>query len=319
MIHHVFACKSNIGDWLSAQGIQALLAPHPVTEYLCDEPFVAETLERLAQADAHDVIVIGGGGLLMDYFAPFWQGLVPIVERVPVCIWGVGYCDLKESDSRTAPAVLKRILRASQLTVVRDRLSHQLLADWQLPEPVACPATAVLHPPEAPGSGLLHVDHYDVVGSRVYETMAAMAQAFAARTGRAYRQTDNQIRDGDARELAERLERYVAADLVLTSRLHGCIIGLALGRKVMAVSGDRKLEAFMSEVGLASWVLDPKDVDHLPERLEALPSQPSVQDRLEMIRGANRSVAARIRGLTERLQAACHCAASSSTAGAMRA
>ena len=41
MIHHVFANRSNIGDWLSARGIQALLGPQRVMEHLCDEPFVA--------------------------------------------------------------------------------------------------------------------------------------------------------------------------------------------------------------------------------------------------------------------------------------
>ena len=40
MIHHVFANKSNIGDWLSAQGIQTLLHKYcgreKVLEHFCD-------------------------------------------------------------------------------------------------------------------------------------------------------------------------------------------------------------------------------------------------------------------------------------------
>ena len=51
MIHHVYANQSNVGDWLSARGIQSLLAPLTVTEHLCDEPFVPETLRKLAKAD----------------------------------------------------------------------------------------------------------------------------------------------------------------------------------------------------------------------------------------------------------------------------
>ena len=70
MIHHVFANRSNIGDWLSAIGIQALLAPCKVTEHLCDQPFVAGTLGELSTAGEGDLIVIGGGGLFMDYFEP---------------------------------------------------------------------------------------------------------------------------------------------------------------------------------------------------------------------------------------------------------
>src|ERR1043165_8456109 len=106
MIHHVFANKSNIGDWLSAQGIQRLLGV-PVIEHLCDEPFVPETLEALRELKANDLIVIGGGGLFMDYFVPFWEGFREIASRVPFCIWGVGYCHIKREDSRPPPSLLE--------------------------------------------------------------------------------------------------------------------------------------------------------------------------------------------------------------------
>ena len=159
-----------------------------------------------------------------------------------------------------------------------------------------------------PARGLLHVVHYDVVGPSTYEEIDRAARAFASRSGRPYQQTDNQIRDGDEEELTDRLARYAAADLVLTSRLHGCIIALAMGRKVLAVSGDLKIEAFMNSVGLGMWALEPDELNRLGERLEALPSQPSVQDRIEQIRQANRSVAGEILRLAERGQSACHCA-----------
>src|SRR5689334_13341095 len=115
MIHHVFANKSNIGDWLSARGIQALLAPCAVTEHFCDGPFVPQTLERLATLSENDFIVIGGGGLFMDYFVPFWEGFRVIAKRVPFCIWGVGYCDMKRENSRPPQALLEEIVRASKL------------------------------------------------------------------------------------------------------------------------------------------------------------------------------------------------------------
>ena len=307
MIHHVFACKSNIGDWLSAQGIQSLLAPMPITEHLCDEPFIAATLDRLSAVDEHDLILVGGGGLFMDYFSPFWEGLAPIARRVPVCLWGVGYCDLKSAPSRTATSVLQNIVRDSRMIIVRDRLTREQFADQELPEPIACPATVMLEPPESPGIGLLHVVHYDVVGHAVYELMDAVASAFADRTARPYRYTDNQIDAGDAQQLAGLIRRYAEADLVLTSRLHGCIIGLAMGRKVLAVSGDQKIEAFMDSVGLAAWVLEPKRIDRLPELLETLPSQASVQDDLQQVRRANTAVATQIRQLAEQLQVMCQC------------
>jgi hypothetical protein len=57
MIYHVFANRSNIGDWLSARGIQKLISPYPVTECLCDEPFVEETMQILSNATENDLII----------------------------------------------------------------------------------------------------------------------------------------------------------------------------------------------------------------------------------------------------------------------
>ena len=127
MIHHVFANKSNIGDWLSARGIQSLIRPHPVTEHLCDEPFVPATIEKLSAATPDDLILIGGGGLFMDYFTPFWQGLLPICRWVPTVIWGAGYCDHKRQPSQAPLELLAEIAATCRMCIVRDELSRKLL------------------------------------------------------------------------------------------------------------------------------------------------------------------------------------------------
>src|SRR5687767_15929839 len=125
MIHHVFANRSNVGDWLSARGIQSLLAGHEIREYLCDEPFVFETLAALRKADAHeDLIVIGGGGLFMDYFEPFWRGFREIAERVRFGIWGVGYCDIKRENSRPDLSLIEEIVSRAEFCYVRDELTR---------------------------------------------------------------------------------------------------------------------------------------------------------------------------------------------------
>src|SRR5580765_6148156 len=110
MIHHVFANQSNIGDWLSAIGIQSLLSPLPVREHFCDEPFVAATLASLSRLTEGDLLIIGGGGLFMDYFTPLWQGLDQLRLPTPMIIWGVGYCDLKLEASQPPIDLLRRIV-----------------------------------------------------------------------------------------------------------------------------------------------------------------------------------------------------------------
>ncbi|MBM3499911.1 MAG: hypothetical protein FJX74_14720 [Armatimonadetes bacterium] len=297
MIYHVFANRSNIGDWLSARGIQALLEPLRVRECLCDEPFVPETLARLSAAGRDDLVIIGGGGLFMDYFAPFWEGFREVARRVPFCLWGVGYCDLKREPSRAPAALLREIISIARVCVVRDQLTRDHLPGCGLDAPVPCPSVVTIERPSAPGYGLLHVDNYTTAGEDAYETMDACAQRFARETGRPYRQTNNRIPPEGEGALAAVLQRYAEADLVVSSALHGCVIAAAMGRPVLAVSGDHKIESFMEAAGLREWVCDIGDVDDLPERLAALRSQPSVLDFVEQARAGNRRVAAQVMAL----------------------
>ena len=141
MIYHIYANRSNIGDWLSAKGIQKLLTPFEITECLCDAPFLEETMERLNNATKKDLIVIGGGGLLMDYFIPFWERFKPIADRVPFCIWGIGYCDLKNEPSLPPGNLVEGIINKSKFCIVRDELSRSYLPNCNLPNPIPCPPT----------------------------------------------------------------------------------------------------------------------------------------------------------------------------------
>lgn len=296
MIHHVFANRSNIGDWLSARAIQALLAPEPITEHLCDEPFVPETLSRLAEATPADLIVMGGGGLFMDYFVPFWEGFRDIAQRVPFCIWGVGYCHMKREDSRPPAALLQEIVGLSQFCVVRDELTRGYLSACALPPVVPCPTMSIIERRPA-GFGVLHVDAWDNVGEANYETMEAVGKEYAAETGRPFTSINNLIPAGSEKALETALAHYEKADVVLAGRLHGCIIALAMGRKVLAVSGDHKLESFMNAAGLADWVLDLHEIHQLPKRLREISRQAPSEAFVEDARRQHLAIAEKIRAL----------------------
>lgn len=297
MIYHVYANQSNVGDWLSARGIQALLAPARVHELFCDEPFVAETLATLSRATRDDFVIIGGGGLFMDYFVPFWEGFAPIASRVPFVVWGAGYCDMKRERTRPPHALVSEIVRQSQLCVVRDELTRAQLGGATLPSPVICPTVVAVPTTAADSRRLLHVDHYDNVGPEIYERMVAVGESFAERTGRSYRQTNNLIPAGHEGALQRTLGLYASADVILTSRLHGCIIGLATGRPVLAVSADHKVESFMAAAGLGDWVRDLDDLESLPARLEALPGQTVPVEFIEAGRQQNRAVGEKVKAM----------------------
>jgi polysaccharide pyruvyl transferase WcaK-like protein len=302
MIHHVFATKLNIGDWLSARGIQGMLSPLPVVEHLCDDPFVPGTLKSLSALGARDLVVIGGGGLFMDYFAPFWEGFRSIADRVAFGIWGVGYCDTKGAPSRTPENLLCEIISRSRFCSVRDSLTRAYLAEAAIPPPIPCPAVSAVETDEQGAHGLLYADHYNMVGPEGYASITATARSFAASTGRPYMETDNQISRPDERELEATLAVYRRSDLIVSSRLHGCIIGLALGRKVLAVSGDRKVESFMDAAGLSDWVCEVRDEQGLKERMAALPTQRTPAEFVAWARSENRRLAAHVRRIATELE-----------------
>jgi polysaccharide pyruvyl transferase WcaK-like protein len=141
---------------------------------------------------------------------------------------------------------------------------------------------------------LLHVDNFDAVGPEVYQRMVEISQTFAHETARTYRQTNNLIPAGHNGALARTLERYVSADLVLTSRLHGCILALATGRQVLAVAADRKVDSFMAAIGLSEWVYPPSAVESLPDTLATLSRQSLPIKRIESEREQNRRLASDI-------------------------
>lgn len=295
MIYHVFANRSNIGDWLSAKGIQKLLSPLEIKECLCDVPFIDETLHQLAAATEKDLIVIGGGGLLMNYFIPFWEVFKPVAERVPFCIWGIGYYDLKLEHSLPPGNLITGIINESRLCIVRDELTRLYLPECNLPAPIPCPSINFIEPVSITGKDILHVDNYTTAGKAAYEAMCAAGKDFASQHQIIYRQTNNRITKDSEKEMDQILSLYRQSDYVLSSALHGCIIAVALGLKLLAVSGDRKIEGFMESVGLQDWVLDINETEKISNFLSRLHLQNNPKTLLKNIQQQNKQIAADIK------------------------
>jgi polysaccharide pyruvyl transferase WcaK-like protein len=297
MIYHIFANRSNIGDWLSAKGIQKLLYPLEVTECLCDEPFIKDTMDCLSGATENDLIVIGGGGLFMDYFNPFWNAFREVANRVPFCIWGIGYCDLKSESSLPQNNLIEDIIEKSMICIVRDELTRTHLKKINLSSPIPCPSINFINPCKLKGNNLLHVVNYTTAGAKTYNSMCATAKSFSDNTGRIYVETNNLITKNNEIELAKILSLYEKSDIIISSALHGCIIALAMRRKVIVVSGDRKIEAFMESMGLKNWVLDINEVLDLPEHLNQLDAQPDPALMLNFYKKKNEEIALTIKNI----------------------
>jgi polysaccharide pyruvyl transferase WcaK-like protein len=290
LIYHVYANQSNAGDWLAARGIQRALSGNSVHECFCDEPFIEATLHTLASATPDDLIVIGGGGLFMDYFVPFWQGFARLADRVSYGLWGVGVCDLKLEPTLPPRDLIQDIVVKARFCCVRDKATQQWLSACNLPEPTGCPSLLELSLPLEHGRGILHVDNYTTAGVRVYEAMDAYAADWAQRTDRQLLRTNNRLHSQKAAELDRILNLYRKADIILSSALHGCILGAAMGRKVIAVSGDWKIDSFMQSVGLERWLCDVSEVDRVRDLLPAIEEQEHPRLAIEDIRKWNDSI-----------------------------
>jgi polysaccharide pyruvyl transferase len=192
--------------------------------------------------------------------------------------------------------LIETIVSLSQICVVRDELTRAYLRDCGVTELVPCPAVTYFTP-QPPGRGLLHVDAYDDVGPELYALMNGMGADFATRTDRPFTRINNRISTNSQPQLTAALDAYRSADLILTGRLHGCILGLAIGRKVLAVSGARKIESFMEAAGLGEWVLDINTAGELEDRLDRLSQQSAPVEFLDQARRGNHEVARRIRAL----------------------
>ena len=283
---------------MSAIGIRRLLGDPRMTRHYCDEYFLPETMEHLTALGPQDVVVIGGGGLFQEYFVPFWRPFLELAaaRRIPFCIWGVGLCVAEKKPPASTLTLFREVARTSGLCIVRDAASRRMLGSADVAPPVPCPsivpAQALQAAPER--RGLLHAVHSDLVTPEDSDRVREIAKAFADDTGRSYRETDNRLPQGDAAALRANLAIYASADMVLSSRLHGCIVGLAMGCRVLAMSSDPKVEAFMELAGLGEWVCGTVDVQTIQRKLSMLEHQPPAEAFIAKAIEANHQVAEKV-------------------------
>ena len=295
MVYHVFANKTNIGDWLSALGIQQLIDAREITECYCDANFIPATIKKLSCATEKDLVIIGGGGLIMDYFQPFWEAFLPVSKRVPFIIWGIGCCDIKHESSLPSKDLLRSIVSESKFCSVRDEMTRKFL-DLDC-EVVPCPSINAISKLEIPGIDILHVVNYSTAGANAYEHMRAVTQDFAGKTGIIYEDTNNLVDKEDKDGLEKIIETYRKSAIIVSSALHGCIIAFAMGLKLIAVSGDNKIDEFMKAAGLEKWILNFDHTGPLKKMLGEIAQQPDPDVIRENIRRQNLQIGQQVQKL----------------------
>jgi len=210
----------------------------------------------------------------------------------------VGCCDLKRDNTSISKDLMTGIVRQSRLCVVRDRLTWDFFHSRSLPDPVPCPSLSVIERSERPSRGLLHATHAGIVAPDTYQELCGILKELAGKSDRPYWETRNRI-EPKARNLQLELDKYRNSDVVISSRLHGCIIAVGMGKKLIALSGDRKIDHFMDLAGLKDWVLEIEEIRRLPAMLARLEKQKSAGAFVDRVRQAHLLVSEKIRSLIE--------------------
>ena len=319
----VYANDENIGDFLSAQGIALVTGGHPrLFPFERRIPALGSFLKSL---DERSTVIVGGGGLLKVSFDRFWRVVLACRAQAGfrLILWGVGYCDVVGEDTRGALELARQVVQQSAGSAFRDRLSYEPFSDLPRTRTIGCPALHAVQRMELPVASkgdqprLLRVDHPGLLAGisnrqqlDAAKHVAAVCEEWARPRGMHVDTTSNMVRRVgrmpdrirarmavttlETRLAAHRVaaavsQYYAPADIVVTSRLHGAIIAAALGKPIVALSNDAKIDQFMSSIGLSDYVTDdPREISRL---LDGLDCQPATGDRVEELRAQNEAFA----------------------------
>lgn len=318
----LYANDENVGDYLSAQGIVELLGgvDHALGfEY--HRPLIARTLRSLGP---DDLVVVGGGGLLKNTFDSFWRFFLGLAQErgFRYALWGVGYCDVKGQQTRGDQQLLRGVVAGAVAAGLRDPMSLEPFGDLAQAELVPCPAIPYVRSrtKQPSGTHILSVEHPGLIsalqglGQRdVGAGIRQSTSSLAARTGEAVVSIDNlmpvsqflptraaarlaptrRARRRTAARARELLDLYAGARLVVTTRLHGAILGLASNTPVVAMSGDRKIDEFFELLGLSRWVAG--STTDLERLLATVDGYELPVGRLEWVATANTEFCRRLR------------------------
>ena len=94
------------------------------------------------------------------------------------------------------------------------------------------------------GGSLLYASHSGLIGKEADENIKKLLKAYCNKHNMEYSQVGNIAKDDES--VANIMKKYCEASLIVTTRLHGYIIGAALKKKIVAISKDYKIEGFAS-------------------------------------------------------------------------
>ncbi|EWH11149.1 polysaccharide pyruvyl transferase [Catenovulum agarivorans DS-2] len=246
-VAYIYANKRNVGDYISFLGIKSLVK-QPGAELFCSpvwKKHFDKSIAEIKQNNPSCILVIGGGGLLQPVFKPFWDTV--LASGLRYVLFGIGINKMAgrpEFDDD----YLAQIINQAQLIGVRDTYTEQQIQKVA-PRDIhmgICPSVGYVNELYKGNSGqtntLLHMYHPSdlrLKGVELDDLRVSMKQ-LADKMGLEYQEHSNMTSDHQGMLL-----KLSKAKVVVSSRLHGCIMSYSTGVPFVPLYCDEKIKSFV--------------------------------------------------------------------------
>ncbi len=259
---YIYANKRNVGDYISHKGIRLLIG-HSGVDLYCSKAWISEFEKYINKAhDSQKVAVIGGGGLLQPAFEDFWEKLLS--SKIKFYCIGIGI-NFMNGRPLLKEELLREIVSRSEMCIVRDNFTFNklsnLLGECSLSKLrlTACPSINFVNylkknnrlKQKAAQKTLVHVFHPSdlrLIGANI-ELIRQNVMAYANSRSLEYVETDNMSNDH-----INSISLINNAELVVSSRLHGCIIAFSCQKRFIPLVCDNKTREFVESHAKCEWI-----------------------------------------------------------------
>jgi len=248
-ICYIYADACNIGDRVSALGVQQLVGKRGVELFASKAglPSTIKILNWLQINRPNTMVIVGGGGLLQECFTAFWTQLIE--STLSFSLFGVGANEMQGKRKLLSVSILRDLAFRATAIHVRDMWTRDLLQFGQTAQVTIgiCPAVNYLVSKYSCNLNeskkyLLHVQHpVDIsLSGGDPKHISSILKSIAIELGLIYDETDH-IKDN----LDTLAVRYKRSRFVVSSRLHGCIFSYAFKIPFVPIISDKKTSAFI--------------------------------------------------------------------------
>jgi len=271
-IAYIYANKGNVGDYISHCGIRDSFNK-PGLWLFCSpvwSRYLVRNLARLKKRNPNCILIIGGGGLLQPVFENFWS--LVIDSGLTFVMVGIGINEL-EGRGTFDQKLLKNIVSKSSYLTVRDSYTQKRILDISgaLVPVTVCPSVRFLQQYREKNrrgekKKLLHVLHpadLRMAGIDI-ELLRNSVREAAVCLNLDYQESTNMSSNH-----ITAITGILDSAIVVSSRLHGCIMSYALDIPFVALECDRKIKYFI-ETHTGNAVLDPRTIGHNTQLIQIL-------------------------------------------------